>query len=111
MRVRCSPAARTATATRKHEHVSTTTKITITTALARSKTHLVEFVAEVNWVDIVAFKIGEHDDLDPISCCLGQNKYFSRILVERTKKTIVKSRPAAIITANKNSHPTCITKT
>ena len=27
-------------------------------------THLIQFVAEVYRVDIVAFKVGEHDDLD-----------------------------------------------
>lgn len=65
--------------------------------------NLVQFVAQVYRVDVVAFKVGEHDDLN-IALLVRHNSHTSD---ERrhTKKTIVNRRPAANITAKRNSHP------
>lgn len=83
--------------------------------------YLVELVAKVYGVNIVAFQVGEHDNLySDVSTwqwigndsdggavdagCLD-SAGFGGFDSARTKKTMVKSRPAAINTANRNNHP------
>ena len=62
--------------------------------------YLVELIAEVYGVDVVTLEVGEHDYLDKALARKMASK--GRI---RTKKTMVKRRPAAIRTEKRKSHP------
>lgn len=67
------------------------------------KTHLIELIAQVYRVDVIAFEVREHDDLRGRGC-----KYElggGNGLGGHTKKTMVNKSPAAMRTANRNSHP------
>jgi len=68
-------------------------------------THLIELVAKVYRVDIVAFQIREHDNLEGT----GQQPACLIIFLPLTKKTMQNRRPATIRTEKRNSHPTCQT--
>jgi hypothetical protein len=64
--------------------------------------HLVELVAKIDGVDVVAFQVREHDDLQAamtVSCALWD-------ILENalTKNTIEKRRAAAMKTAKRKSH-------
>lgn len=84
-------------------------------------THLIQLVAEVNGVDIVAFQIREHDNLsNNVSLPEPRTRYHSiggpsqikrfakpSIFEKKlTKNTMQNSNPAAISTPNKNNQPT-----
>jgi hypothetical protein len=64
--------------------------------------HLVELVAKIDGVDVVAFQVREHDDLQAamtVRCalwCILKNAL--------TKNTIEKRRAAAMKTAKRKSH-------
>lgn len=62
-------------------------------------TDLVELIAEVYGVDVVALEVGEHDDL------CGRWRLVRKREGGRTKKTMVKRRPAAMRTEKRKSHP------
>jgi hypothetical protein len=79
-------------------------------------TYLVELVAEVDGVDVVAFQVGEHDDLRMMQergtlregrCQLGfgRDRGDGCLAWIRTKKTMVKSRTAESRTDKRKSQP------
>ena len=61
---------------------------------------MIQLVTQVYRVDVVTLEVGEHDDLDKALARKMASK--GRI---RTKKTMVKRRPAAIRTEKRKSHP------
>ena len=67
--------------------------------------YLVELIAEVYGVDVVALEVGEHDDLRAEEDKFGMRRDWKREDKGRTKKTMVKRRPAAIRTEKRKSHP------
>ena len=66
---------------------------------------MVELVTEIYGVDIVALEVGEHDDLRAEGDKFGMRRDWKREDKGRTKKTMVKRRPAAIRTEKRKSHP------
>jgi hypothetical protein len=65
---------------------------------------LVEFVAEVDRVNVVTFEIGKHYNLDALSEARRLKRTWRRL----TTKTMPKSKAAAYNTAKRKSQPVMI---
>lgn len=65
---------------------------------------LVEFVAEVDWVNVVTLEVGKHYNLDALSEARKQKHPWKRL----TTKTMPKSKAAEYNTAKRKSQPIMI---
>ena len=65
---------------------------------------MVEFVAKVNRVNVVAFEVGKHYNLDALLEARRLKGPWRRL----TTKTMPKSKPAAYNTAKRKSQPIMI---
>lgn len=72
--------------------------------VGHASTYLVELVAQINRVDVIALQIREHDDLSTGFFVSDPDRSSTKHPRVHTKKTIEKRRAAAMKTAKRKSH-------